>query len=802
MKRILLWIVICILIFARHTSCEGQQVHSSPGDSLTVLTFNLHGWEIEWPARLSTIVGELEELRPDVIGLQEVLQTPGTGGVDNSARAIADSLYRRTGIRYEYIFERTHTGWGLYDEGLAIMTKHIVLEEGVRNLPVGVFQRKALYCRVLTPAGIINFFDTHLSHLPGDEPVRVEQVKTMKSFVEERSADGVPAANIVCGDFNAVPTSPPIRNMTEPDSEGVRFLDSWAESNPGESGYTVTAESPNARIDYVFLKAGERSRVVDSRLVLNKPGQGGVYPSDHFGVLSTFETTLQILDVRLLWPAAGDEVSGQIDISWACGGEGDSLSFTLFFSDDAGLSWKELWSGQSDDNTYPWNTLSVSDGTRYKLRVVASGQASFGMTESRGTFTINNPGNVPPEIELNDPRGGELLHDDCEIRWSAADADGDLLLVSLDVSIDDGVTWVTIVTGEGNDGSYLWDTRGMPNSPFYRLRLRCTDGFVEVTYISQAFTLHNERRGLPDSIFSHITGQGSGIVGGNIIDPSLLTGHVYRITFEDTLDERKTYSVYDLDANSFVVRNAAELDGATEGPAFDGLRLLIQDYPQAVVDQTRTGWEIGKTNMTHTISLPELNFGSEIIRGYPYPADYALRIYDHIVDTSSTFLGALAVPMSFTVWNRTEDRQVDIIFNEADNNGELTLHDEVYILEEKNDHEPFLTWLIFFSGNPSYIPPDPGDEFVLATLKPFTPEDVFEFTTASLSEKGDVNGDGSMNILDVVAVVRHILEIEILTGSSFWRADCNADGEMDSVDVVGLVNVILGIGNCGPRTRA
>ncbi|UCE20239.1 MAG: endonuclease/exonuclease/phosphatase family protein [Gemmatimonadota bacterium] len=802
MKSKLLWGILCILLIARIIPCKGQQVQSSLGDSLTVLTFNLHGWEIEWGTRLSMIVEELEELQPDLIGLQEVLQTPGTGGGDNSAKVIADSVYRRTGIRYEYIFERTHTGWGRYDEGLGIMTRHIILEEGVRDLPVGVFQRKALYCRILTPAGIVNFFDAHLSHLAQDEEVRVAQVRQIKEYVEEKSADGVPAANIVCGDFNAVPDAPPVRNMTEVDAEGIRYLDSWAESNPGGSGYTVPAESPNARIDYVFLRDGDKSRAVDSRLVLNRPSSGGIYPSDHIGVYSTFETTLLSLDVRLRSPLAGDEVSGQIDISWTFEDAGDSLFVTLFVSDDAGASWNELWSGQRQNNSYPWNTLSVPDGTQYKLRIVVLGEERFGMTESSGPFTVNNPGNAPPEIELNDPRGGELLHDEYEIRWSAADADGDPLLISLDVSSDDGVTWRAIVTDEQNDSSYLWDTRGMPNSPFYRLRLRCTDGSVEVADTSQTFTVHNERSGLPESIFLHIGGDGSGAVGGNIIDASQLTGHVYRITFEDALSEQKTYSVYDLDADTFVVRNAVEMDGVTEGPAFDGLRLVIFDYPRAVVDQAGTGWEIGQTNMTHTISLPELDFGTEIIRGYPYPADYVLKIYDRIVDTSSTFLGALAVPMFFTVWNRTEDRQVDIVFNEADGSGELSPRDEVYILEEKDQSGPFLTWMIFFAGNPSYTPPELGDEFVLATLKPFTHEDVFEFTTAPLSDKGDVNGDRSMNVLDVIAIVRHILEIESLTGSRFWCADCNSDGEVDAVDAVSVVNVILGIGNCGPRTRA
>lgn len=773
---------------------DGNTLETEQDSIFRILTFNLHGWEIEWPTRLGMIVDEIEELEPDVIGLQEVLQTPGTGGIDNSARVIADSLYRRTGIRYEYVFERTHTGWGLYDEGLAIMSRHVMLETGVRDLPVGVFQRKALYCRALTPAGIMNFFDVHLSHLAQDEPVRVAQVGEIKEFVEEKSADDIPAANIVCGDFNAIPGSPPIRNMTEVDAEGVRYLDSWAVSNPGQSGYTVPAESPNARIDYVFLRAGDNSEVIDSRRVLKNPGPGGVYPSDHIGVLSTFQTTLNRLNINLLSPSAGDQVSGQIDITWTLEGSPDSVSITLFYSSDAGESWNRLWNGMSEVNTYRWITPTVLDGARYMLRIVAIGDESFGITESTGTFTVNNPGNAPPEIDLKDPRGGELIQDDYEVRWTALDADGDPLLMSIDISLDDGVVWNSVVTDEPNDGLYLWDTRGMPNSPYYRMRLRCTDGSVETADTSHTFTVYNERSGLQDSIFYHVSGDGNGTVGGNVIDDEQLTGNVYRITFNDTLSERKTYDVFDLDASVFVVQNASELDGFTEGPAFDGLRLVIFDYPQAVVDQARSTWQIGNSTMTHTISLPELNFGEETVRGYPYPADYLLTVYDHVVDTSSSFLGAIPVAMTFTTWNITENRQVDVIFIEADHNGELSPHDEVYILEESDQGEPFLTWMVFFTGNPSYISPEPGDEFVLATLKPFTHQDIFEFTTSPRMSLGDVNGDDNVDVLDVVVIVRHVLELEELTGSAFWRADCTGDGQVDVLDVMCVVNTILGLG--------
>ena len=108
--------------------------------------------------------------------------------------------------------------------------------------------------------------------------------------------------------------------------------------------------------------------------------------------------------------------------------------------------------------------------------------------------------------------------------------------------------------------------------------------------------------------------------------------------------------------------------------------------------------------------------------------------------------------------------------------GALSPQDEVYVLEENDQGEPFLTWMVIFSGNPSYVPPEPGDEFLLATLKPFTHRDIFEFTTSPRENVGDVNGDNNVDVLDVIIIVRHILELEELTGSAFRRADCTNEG--------------------------
>ncbi|UCE17333.1 MAG: dockerin type I repeat-containing protein [Gemmatimonadota bacterium] len=57
---------------------------------------------------------------------------------------------------------------------------------------------------------------------------------------------------------------------------------------------------------------------------------------------------------------------------------------------------------------------------------------------------------------------------------------------------------------------------------------------------------------------------------------------------------------------------------------------------------------------------------------------------------------------------------------------------------------------------------------------------------------GDVNGDGAIDILDVMFVVNIILELTQPTPDQIWAADSNNDGVVDIFDIFGIVEIILG----------
>ena len=62
--------------------------------------------------------------------------------------------------------------------------------------------------------------------------------------------------------------------------------------------------------------------------------------------------------------------------------------------------------------------------------------------------------------------------------------------------------------------------------------------------------------------------------------------------------------------------------------------------------------------------------------------------------------------------------------------------------------------------------------------------------TASTWTRGDVNGDGDINIADVTALISMVLKGET-DPSVYPAADCNLDGSINIADVTVLINRVL-----------
>ncbi|MFI7501355.1 endonuclease/exonuclease/phosphatase family protein [Streptomyces sp. NPDC049687] len=263
---------------------------------MRVVTWNLWWRFGPWRERQKAILSALRDLRPDVVGLQEVWAADG----ENLAEWLADEL----GLRCAWAPSPAPERWRRrvpdsdgVDIGNAVLSRWPVTESQTLLLPAPAHLadgRMALYTRLATPAYDIPFFTTHLTSTPDASGVRREQVTALARFVSRWTGD-TPHPPVVTGDFNAWPDSDEIRllggHRTAPAVPGQVLHDAWDHADPSAPSATWTparALEPAARIDYIHVgppgPAGE-GRVRGVRRAGDGPVDG-VWPSDHAAVVA------------------------------------------------------------------------------------------------------------------------------------------------------------------------------------------------------------------------------------------------------------------------------------------------------------------------------------------------------------------------------------------------------------------------------------------------------------------------------------------------------------------------------------
>lgn len=67
--------------------------------------------------------------------------------------------------------------------------------------------------------------------------------------------------------------------------------------------------------------------------------------------------------------------------------------------------------------------------------------------------------------------------------------------------------------------------------------------------------------------------------------------------------------------------------------------------------------------------------------------------------------------------------------------------------------------------------------------------------------RGDANGDGEVNVTDIMAVANSILGIQMQIFDE-TAADVNRDGDVNVTDIMGIANIILGVTTQSSGSRA
>jgi endonuclease/exonuclease/phosphatase family metal-dependent hydrolase len=264
--------------------------------TLSVLTLNIWHDDGPWSERAKLIREWIDELDPDLIGLQEVLR--------GERRDQLEELL--AGRDYHLAFAKVIDFWNdpqlAFGNGIASRWPHAEREE-IRLPDSGDGEiRVALSVTVSAPLGPISFTCSHLNWRFHHGWVRERQVMALCQHVRRRRPrDGFPP--LLVGDFNAEPESAEIRfvsGLQSLEGRSMYFRDAWAYAGEGGDGITWSNRNayarrwlePDRRIDYVFVGPPRRDGIglVERCRVVCCEERNGVWPSDHFGVYAELRT--------------------------------------------------------------------------------------------------------------------------------------------------------------------------------------------------------------------------------------------------------------------------------------------------------------------------------------------------------------------------------------------------------------------------------------------------------------------------------------------------------------------------------
>ena len=187
------------------------------------------------------------------------------------------------------------------------------------------------------------------------------------------------------------------------------------------------------------------------------------------------------------------------------------------------------------------------------------------------------------------------------------------------------------------------------------------------------------------------------------------------------------------------------LDMEESNPVFDGLKIYAQNQILAL-DETQMAWSAGSPTNWEPQVKPFNNIGTKM-----YPADYEVRFFDDIADSSAR-PGYGYIKAKFQVWETTaglvpEQRKI-IILELPPEDSLWTPGDRAVILQ--GDETSTTSWeFTFLEQAEGGIAPNSGDIYYIATTRPFSEEDKYQFiTNASL-----INNEQAINELDNISVV-------------------------------------------------
>ncbi|GMA60429.1 endonuclease/exonuclease/phosphatase family protein [Alicyclobacillus fastidiosus] len=260
---------------------------------LRILTINTWKCDGNYDLRMQALAKQISSLDPDVITLQESFRT--VDGTVDTAKSLANAL----GMHCQFAQARRKTRMVKArvvesDSGLAMLSRVPIQSTHRLVLPTdSPSEERVALLGILDWHGVVvNIANVHFTHLPERMLVKRAQLSAVLDACSTDAGIDV-HANLICGDFNT-----PLHELQEllAGRNEWTIRDSYVLGGGESERITIRgigADWPDAVcIDYILhvQKSTESStvRFEDSSIVLNQPnGKTGVFPSDHYGVMTT-----------------------------------------------------------------------------------------------------------------------------------------------------------------------------------------------------------------------------------------------------------------------------------------------------------------------------------------------------------------------------------------------------------------------------------------------------------------------------------------------------------------------------------
>jgi endonuclease/exonuclease/phosphatase family metal-dependent hydrolase len=281
-----LFIIFSVVLFFVLSGCSRK----SDMNAVKVMTLNVRYDNPQdslnaWLFRASQVCSFIENEKPDILGMQEVLlnqyevldsalidyTSVGVGRSDGAKEGEMNPVFFR---KERFDMARTITFW---------------LSDSIEK--PGSKGWGASLPRIVTWMELVDknthehffFFNTHFAH--DSDSARIMSSRILLKEVEE-IADGFPF--IITGDFNMLPSSLGYSILTGPDESVPLMQDSYTLSDKRPTGPAYTfngfSDRPGAgRIDYIFVRRG--MKVKNHSVIIQK--EKGVNISDHWPVKAT-----------------------------------------------------------------------------------------------------------------------------------------------------------------------------------------------------------------------------------------------------------------------------------------------------------------------------------------------------------------------------------------------------------------------------------------------------------------------------------------------------------------------------------